>query len=263
MSEERVVETDNARGKEQRLASALALEENAQLPQTVCPKYKNERARLQQEVEERRQQLAIAIKTATPVVQPITGAPVSVQNAISSDTEQSGQHEYQPLPIDNDSEGGDDISIYSDQTGSHDVLSPPSFRLLDRHIQPRGFKTLYARVGKFSGQRGDDDFEVWAEDFIEATTDCGWNNDDRARWFSWFITAWPHKVHMATKFETSRQGLMGEDSKHLLWPVWGTLRPEDSLPTLPRVTIPPIWLSPRTNECYEGLPEDGTPEIER
>ena len=23
---------------------------------------------------------------------------------------------------------------------------------------------------------------------IEATTDCGWNNDDRARWFSWFIT---------------------------------------------------------------------------
>ena len=133
---------------------------------------------MQQEAEELRQQLAITIKMATPVVQPVTSAPIPVQNVISSGTEQSGQHEYQPLPIDNDSEGEDDISIYSDQTGSHNALSPPSFRLLDRHIQPRGFKTLHARVRKFSGQRGDNDFEVWAEDFIEATTDCGWNNDD-------------------------------------------------------------------------------------
>ena len=64
------------------------------------------------------------------------------------------------------------------------------------------------------------------------------------------------------KFETSRQDLMGKHSKHLSWPVWGALRPEDSLPALPQVTIPTIWLSPRTNERYEELPENSTPEIE-
>ena len=49
--------------------------------------------------------------------------------------------------------------------------------LIDTSNQ-RGFKSLHARVDKFSGQRGDDYFEVWVEDFMEATTDCGWNDDD-------------------------------------------------------------------------------------
>ena len=31
---------------------------------------------------------------------------------------------------------------------------------------------------RVSGQRGGDDFEVWLDDSIVATTDCGWNDND-------------------------------------------------------------------------------------
>ena len=30
-------------------------------------------------------------------------------------------------------------------------------------------------------------FDVWLADHYEATTDCGWSDDLRARWFSWFL----------------------------------------------------------------------------
>ena len=29
---------------------------------------------------------------------------------------------------------------------------------------------------------------MWVEDYEEASNDCGWNDRERARWFSWFIT---------------------------------------------------------------------------
>ena len=54
-------------------------------------------------------------------------------------------------------------------------------------MQPRGFKELCHRIDKFSGESAEEDFEVWLEDFVEATNDCGWTDKERARWFSWFI----------------------------------------------------------------------------
>ena len=53
---------------------------------------------------------------------------------------------------------------------------------------PPGFKLLSQRVEKFSGRSGENDFEVWMLDFIEATEDCGWSDEQRARWFSWFLS---------------------------------------------------------------------------
>ena len=53
---------------------------------------------------------------------------------------------------------------------------------------PKGFKELRFRVDKFSGNSKEVDFEVWLEDFLEATNDCSWNDADRAKWFSWFLT---------------------------------------------------------------------------
>ena len=54
--------------------------------------------------------------------------------------------------------------------------------------QPKGFKELRFRVEKFSGDTKEIDFDVWLDDFLEATNDCGWSNADRAKWFSWFLS---------------------------------------------------------------------------
>ena len=52
--------------------------------------------------------------------------------------------------------------------------------------QPPGFKELRERVTKFTGD-GKEDFEVWLADHYEATGNCGWIDQLRARWFSWFL----------------------------------------------------------------------------
>ena len=44
------------------------------------------------------------------------------------------------------------------------------------------------RVDKFLGKSDENDFEVWLVDFTEATTDCSWTDNERARWFSWFLS---------------------------------------------------------------------------
>ena len=38
---------------------------------------------------------------------------------------------------------------------------------------PPCFKVLSQRVEKFSGRSGENDFDVWLLDFIEASADCG------------------------------------------------------------------------------------------
>ena len=57
-----------------------------------------------------------------------------------------------------------------------------------RQLHPPGFKEMRSRVQPFSGKRGEDDFQLWLEDFEEASADCQWSDQERARWFSWFIT---------------------------------------------------------------------------
>ena len=43
-------------------------------------------------------------------------------------------------------------------------------------------------MDKFSGRQAEDNFEVWLQDYVEATEDCGWDDEKRARWFSWFLS---------------------------------------------------------------------------
>ena len=52
---------------------------------------------------------------------------------------------------------------------------------------PPGSKELRKRVNKFTGD-GREDFEVRLADYCEATGDCGWTNQLRAIWISWFST---------------------------------------------------------------------------
>jgi len=48
---------------------------------------------------------------------------------------------------------------------------------------PPGFRALATRLDKFSGRQAEDNFEVWLQDYVETTEDCGWDNQKRARWF--------------------------------------------------------------------------------
>ena len=65
--------------------------------------------------------------------------------------------------------------------------SKDSVKRNPRLVQPPGFKEIRSRVGKFSGRRGDDDFNLWLTDYEEATEDFSWNDEVRVKWFSWFV----------------------------------------------------------------------------
>jgi len=58
-------------------------------------------------------------------------------------------------------------------------------RCTDPH--PPGFRALINCMDKFSGKLGDNDFEVWVDHFLEATTDCSWDDKQRMQWSSWFL----------------------------------------------------------------------------
>ena len=66
-------------------------------------------------------------------------------------------------------------------------------RQSSKDVHPPGFREVRSRVKCFSGKKGEDDFQLWLEDYEEASSDCQWSDKDRARWFSWFIEG-PAKV---------------------------------------------------------------------
>ena len=39
-----------------------------------------------------------------------------------------------------------------------------------------------------SGIIGTGDYKAWLDDFVEATNDYGWDDKNRAKWFSQFLT---------------------------------------------------------------------------
>ena len=49
--------------------------------------------------------------------------------------------------------------------------------------QPPGVKEICNLLDKFTGKSGEGDFKAWVEDYVEATPDCGWNNELRFHWF--------------------------------------------------------------------------------
>ena len=53
--------------------------------------------------------------------------------------------------------------------------------------QPPGFKELRESVNNFAGD-GKEDIKLWLADYCETTEDCGWTDQLRAHWFSWFLT---------------------------------------------------------------------------
>ena len=80
-----------------------------------------------------------------------------------------------------DSQSGPPSLIDRDSEHSSDNRNEPKrprskTRATDLH--PPRFKVLISRISKFSGEKAADNFEVWLEDYIVATGDCGWKDKD-------------------------------------------------------------------------------------
>ena len=71
------------------------------------------------------------------------------------------------------------------QNGNLHVRTP---RHSAKQLYPPGFKEMRGRLQPFSGKQGEVNFQLRLEDYEEATVDCQWSDEERARWFSWFIT---------------------------------------------------------------------------
>jgi len=100
----------------------------------------------------------------------------SQQDSRSGKTEASSQN--QSASEQDSLSSASDSSSTNSTTSSHKSKRPGTLR-----PHPPGFKEASSRVEKFFGKRAEDTFEVWLDDFEEATTDCGWTNKLRARWF--------------------------------------------------------------------------------
>ena len=76
----------------------------------------------------------------------------------------------------------DDDSV--SQRSVTELGSRPKLKL----SHPPGFKEVRSRVKCFTGKRGEDNFQWWVEDYEEASKDYHWSDQDRARWFFWFVS---------------------------------------------------------------------------
>jgi len=61
----------------------------------------------------------------------------------------------------------------SETSSENEVVQPSRRRTHSTDLHPPGFKVLITRVSKFSGGKAADNSEVWLEDYVEATGDCG------------------------------------------------------------------------------------------
>ena len=108
------------------------------------------------------------------------------------------QHEVEGSADSNSGTASDSSSPQTSDTDSKEVVSqgggltdsqaPPTKKQGNVFPYPPGFKQIQERVGRFTGKCGEEDFDVWLADFREATGDCKWTDEQRAQWFSWFLS---------------------------------------------------------------------------
>ena len=184
-------EVDCARAHEQLLASAQTID---QLREQVAELKSDKRAlQAQREsLEGEMCELRARLANALPVTRTATTEPSVVPIEVPRS---SSRTEAQPRESNHESEehdsGGSSQRLQSSDSDSGSSQSSrvrQQRRRDSKDPHPPGFRTLLQRVDKFSGRQGDDDFEIWLVDFKEATEHCGWQDKQRAKWFSWFLS---------------------------------------------------------------------------
>jgi len=63
------------------------------------------------------------------------------------------------------------------------VRRPPK-KTQPADLHPPRFKVLITCINKFSGDKAAANFEVWLDDYVKATGNCAWSDEQRAQWFS-------------------------------------------------------------------------------
>jgi len=139
------LELENEHLNDERLASAQSLHDTTLVLEKLRAEHEEAKARWQEECQELRQRVTRpAVNTCD--ISTMTGELVEVLT-----------HKMKPLEEITSSCSDEDNTPFSKT-----VVQP-------RGLQPRGFKELRFRIDKFSGKGGTDDFEVWVEDYKEAT----------------------------------------------------------------------------------------------
>ena len=109
-------------------------------------------------------------------------AVADIKPDVSAEEHSSGEEESDESSSENDSSNHSENSQHS---VLHARTTP---RRSAKQPHPPGFKEIRSRIQPFSGKQGEEDFQLWLEDYEEATNDCQWSDKVRARWFSWFIS---------------------------------------------------------------------------
>ena len=175
------LELENAHLSDEWLASVQSLHETTLVLEKLRVEHEEEKARLQEECHELRHHVT------KPAVQKAVSA--CDVGTMTGELVEQLSHEMNPL---------EDPSSSSSNEEHPTIVQA---EVHPRGLQPRGFKELRFRIDKFSGKGENDDFEVWVEDYKEATTDCGWTDEQRAHWFSWFLSGPAKATCMATIIE--------------------------------------------------------------
>ena len=165
-------EFELAHAQDERLASARLLEQaeaRAQASEQAIAEFKQERDALKAEVKKLHDGISKLQK----------GSPNRKTTELSGKKESEVSEHDGSESSSSESAGSTTSSRRSTQVPRRSAARP----------HPPGFREVSSRVEKFSGKRAEDGtFEVWLDDFEEATNDCGWTDDMRARWFSWFVS---------------------------------------------------------------------------
>ena len=182
-------EYESARAEDERLASARLLEERDRSVASLQAEIQKLRVE-KDNMNERLLTMATIEPTSRLSAEPRT---LTSRDEVESNVKNtpavtgSSVEELQRDPSQSDSSSSSEQS--SDEQPSTESRDESRLgRRASCRPHPPGFKELSGRVEKFSGRTGDCDFELWLEDFEEASRDCGWNDKQRAQWFSWFIT---------------------------------------------------------------------------
>ena len=138
----------------------------------------------------------------------ITAGVAKLELASAKNASTKSETEVKPKPVDIDTHAdlpAKSLEESSDSSSSEDEEGVEQYAPTGS-TDPKGFKELRFRVDKFSGNTREADFEVWLEDFLEETGDCGWTDVDQAKWFSWFLTG-PAKSIWQRTLKSEQKGL--------------------------------------------------------
>ena len=136
----------------ERLASAQSLRELTIVFKKLHAKSEEEKPRLQEELHDLKCCLS----------KPVLLKAVSACDVGTMTNELVEQLSYEMSPL-------DDPSSNSSSDEDHSLIAQAEAH--PKGLQPRGFKKILFRIDKFSGKDGNNDFEVWVEDYKEPTAD--------------------------------------------------------------------------------------------